>query len=1260
MSRRIADSGPALMSGDHSNVLADIRGRVRLASRNLMPNGDLDDAGEDKDGNASAVDGWILEAQPQVSGWMPYYAEESGKPLHRMLFEALGIGRGYFKVDRTPIKAGQAPDPTDRGRVGRPERFWVDLIPVGDIGLAADTYWVAINYIVGNSRLPRKRLRWTEESDYVRVDVPTDGMGIEVFLPPDRPEGITAVGVLVKRGSLGNPARLQEVMFVRYGIRESIKLRGAWRNGHAPPSINTTYIGALNQIASPQVHLGSRSPDRRKRARGRSGGGSYQFRVLVKTEFGWTLAGKASRWRSNGFGKRSSAFWISPRPIRNGQVEEFAVEVRGRLLDAPDVVSEWKRYGFGSGQMSFPVGTWVPVQGWNEDNIPSAHVLESANTQAEDESGVPKPEVDLEEPLTFAGSPMGPGTKFLKATWAYKEEDDLGRVEERESPPSPLVRVVVPSSGGAATHTIRFQRPPGMNEEHNPRFVDLRRDQQEERWVRNPEGATGAIFGPQLGYTEVTDTTLKDTNQAVYYSAPVDITDGKDRAIRMTVELDEAEYISGRVRVDVEFLDANGVLIPGATRTVGRTAHVGREYMHATIGSRIPASHADIRWPQQATHYRRKFIHLGSTSHGVRNFVATYKDIGAYPGLAHPEKRFDLSEDERLVAADYPPNAYISALSRELVDEERIRPEQNMSGWVQEVIDFDDGGGSEYLTFISDGGSQGLFTERPISGSQSIRLAQGAGTHAYKRLDAGVGRATLDAIARLRMDTLPSTGRTSIFRVAGDTGAIGFFEVAGNGDLYCQSRDAADVVTTTTFADFGIDDVHDMRLEIGVENAGTVNGVVNYYFTWGAGIRRNRIARHTGVDLTGKHPRYIDTGITYSVSGSGAIVEADEIEAYKEDIWEDVPGRLVEYWAANGTPVSPLNGMRGHQVPVDGGKAQILSAFFDARGIPNNAGLLRFVAKNEKGAVVARYGALATVTGRKRMRRYWRRIAWPLTAAYIEFEDNLLGAGLVRYGQIQVEDDTPDGRPTPFTNKHVPDGSVEVEFSNLIPGLPKEHILSFRNKLKEYRGAADRSDTPDATSVDVEFCSSPDVDEANPSYSPWTQDLDAVPITPYGTFKIRANLHTDDLEVTPQLNELVLDFVREKPVVCRSDGTEFTGGAMPVDFPAVQYLPNVRTETYADNSTGFTTFGERQARADGWKIEAYLDEGVEQISEEIGKNDSALVVDVLGKRYHCQAFAAPFGPPNRQREYAVGNREIGGFVFVSDGILSSVLAEEPL
>lgn len=1251
MPRRLANDGPSLLSGDHFGVLANIDGRIRLASRNKMPNGDLDDSTV-----RGGLDGWILEAPSKVVGWYPYLAEEAGKPFHRPFFQALNVRRGAYKFDTTPLRAGQPPDPTDRSRIAAPDRFAVDLVPIGDIGFGPGIYRVAINYGVGSPWLPKRRLLWTEPSDFVTIVVPegASGVGIRIYLPQDRPEGVTYMGIFVTPpdGSIAR-ARLQEIVNVRNGVRESYPLREGWKRGHLPPARNATYVGGWNQIPAPVVVLGSSNPaNRRIKAHGGLGPGNYQLRVVVKTEFGWTLPGKETRFFDAWGGSRTCALWVAPQRMRDVKVEEFAVQVRGYRAN-PANVTDWQTVASSNGRDTWRPGTFVSVHGWNSERMPLHQTLLTANVQSEDESGVPNPQVDLEIPTTFGGTPFAPGRKRLKATWAYQEQDDLGRFEESESPPSPLVIVDVPGNAGAATHTIRMFRPPGMNEEKNPRFVNLRKDEREEDWIRDPEGLSGAIFAPQQGYSEVTDTTGKITDQPVYASDPVDVTDGKTRALFITVDMLENSYVSGRVRVVVDFLSSSGAVLK--TARVGAATEAGKVGLHATLGA--PGSDADIRWPSGTTHYRRRFSHIGSSSSGPRNFVVEYKDIGAYPGLAHPKKRYNLQESEHIDEADYPPNAYISVLSRELVDENRIRPQQNTSGWVREVIDFDDGIPAD-LSFVTDGtGTQSLFAERPISGSQSLRLTQGSGNTSYTRYDAGAGRSSTDAVVRVRPSVL-GTAQTAILLVGTGSQSLGWITVAANGDLICKSRNAAGVETISTVPDYEADEIHELRLEVVVSGAGTASGTVKFYASR-AGGRRVLLATHTARDFTGLEPRYVDAGVAYAPTGNGSVIEVDEIEVYNADAWEDVPGRMVEYWASKGTPIHPHNGMRGHRVPVEGGKTEIISAFAEIRGASNPTSLLRFVSKNEAGDVLQYHGAIVPpVKGRRRMRRYWRRETWPVDATHIEFIGNALGDGLVRHAGIQLEDDTPDGRPSPFTNEHVSDGSVEVTFNMGIPGVAKDRMLNWLNRLTEWKEAQERSDTPDLTSVTLDFTSSKD----DVTYSPWATDLSTVPLGDF--FKMRARPHTDDLQITPELYELTLDFDRMGRHVCKGDGTEFTGGAMPVNFPAIQDVPNIRQEEYADNSVGFSVHGERQARADGWGIEAYLDEGVREISNEIGSGESVLVVEDLGKRFHCQTLASPFPPPDRLRGYEAKPSEPGrhilGYIFRSDTLASLILAEEEL
>lgn len=1254
MPRRIANDGPSLLSGERENVLIDIDGRARLASRNKFPNGDLDDDGPAE----NTLDQWPdLEAPPQNASWFPYYSDRAGTRFWRQTFEGVDLGDGEWTLDDPWVKIAAAPDVTDQGRVAAPRRFAVDLAPLDAIGFGAGDYWLALNYGVGSWRLPRHLLRWTEPTDWLQVNIPEDGMGLDVFLP-ERPEGVSFYSISLSRRNQGpDTGRQQRVTGVAYGVRDFVRLRGPWKNGHRPPEENRTYIGALGQIPPPIVALGSRvivrSGGRRRvyRAQGGTQGGWFQFRVLAKTEFGWTLPGEQSRqfWAGNGW--LSCAYWVKARPIPGVKIESVAIEVRGRKIDSP-TWSDWQRLGTSHGETEWSFNRFVPVYGWTASELPNPYTLESSQAGGEDASGIPNPETALEAPRITSGAPIGPGRKFVKATWGYHEEDEVGRVEERESAPSPMITVDVPGVAGAATHTIKYHRPPGMNEERNPRFVNLRRDGREEDWVREPEGATGAVFGPALGYSEVTDATNATTNQAVYYSAPVPLDEASpEKAIRMTVDLPEEDYVGGRVSVQLQFLAADGSV--NKTQIVGVAKEPGREYVHLTIGPQ--GTNTDVRYGPQTAHYRRRFVHVGASVSGPRNFRAIYKDVGAYPGLAHPLKRFGVIEGstEDTDAEDFPPNAYISVLSRELVDEERIRPRQNLSPWVREVIDFDDGVPPDVGML---GAPPTLFAERPVSGEQSLLCAPGAALQSAARIDLGAGRASASCLCKLRPEFMPleATGDHRLAEVSDAAGPVAFVETTPEGDLQLRTSDNAGTVLTNTITDFGLDDALDLDLEIAVEGIGTNNAEARYYAARGGGARR-LIGSHGGVDLSGREARFFSGGVVAGAANSGVRIALDEIEVFERDEWEDVAGRIVEYWAADGTPKHAKNGMGGARVPVEAGKSEILSVFCEYRGWREVGGLLGYAVRNVRGEVIERHAPLVSGRGLRRMRRYWRAHVWPEDAAYVEFDSNDLGAGLVRWAAYQLEGMTPDGRPTPFTNEHVSDGWVEVPFHTRVPGVPKGSALDVYNRITAFRTGEARGDTPEGTSITASFSTSGDAGEA---WSEYSEDLPSMEVAE--RVKARAHLHTDDLEATPELTEIVVDFTRAGPVVCLSDGTEIPGGAVPLDFPAVQEGPNVQPEEYADGLRGFTAYGERPLVANGWKIEAYFDEGVMALSKQIGRDDSCLVVEELGQRHHCQVLNLPIPPPDRLVNYLVKGREHGGFQFVSDAVDSGVLSVEPL
>lgn len=245
----------------------DLEGDVSLAPSNKFLNWRFEDLDEDNDPDGLRVvmpempDGfWVYASFVPAAG-----VDADPGPLSAQNTEAIDIDEDSW-TQNTQWISGQAPtSQAFAAKIAPPGAPTLEVVAAAKTGFKAGTYKLSYTWI--------KKTRHTQLAPPIDLAV-GQGQGIRIFLPDDPPEGATHIGIWVSAPDGGfRSLRLQKVMNVRHGIKDSIFLPGPWIAKRKGPEKNETGKPA------------PRTPKARKaQGSGKSKAGTFKIRATELDE----------------------------------------------------------------------------------------------------------------------------------------------------------------------------------------------------------------------------------------------------------------------------------------------------------------------------------------------------------------------------------------------------------------------------------------------------------------------------------------------------------------------------------------------------------------------------------------------------------------------------------------------------------------------------------------------------------------------------------------------------------------------------------------------------------------------------------------------------------------------------------------------------------------------------------------------------------------------------------------------------------------
>ncbi|WP_273845387.1 phage head spike fiber domain-containing protein [Rubrobacter calidifluminis] len=1292
------------VQGLMENLMLDPEGAAVLSSRNLFPNPDgmeTDEEGE--------VRFWRFGSAPQPDGWWWYIWETGDRRFQRQGTRMIDLSDDYEVVDDPPEDGGPPPDPADYAKVARPDvsgyrtRNWkrlsdgtlvnendprypsagtpdaydvpglVELHKLEMVGYGAGRYPVALAYIVGDPSAPPKDLLHTRSCEPYPVTIEQDGQGFKVPLPDasEVPAGVTAIGILMGRpGDSWTDMRLQKVVRVGRWIPDSVTLRGPWNKSGPKLNVeNTTYRGGPGELPEPDVkrvhHAGTVVRP-----------GAYQFWIEERTEFGYTAGGKMTGWLQIDDPLENAAIRIRPDVFSTGTLGWrccMRYDKDGPNGNAPVVyvTNDKGKSDLERGEAAY-VFTTAYMESKKEGSrlVIRDYQYPRGERHTEDKSGIPDPTIDLEGMLSdtsdgtanyelVGGAPLSPGKKRIRFTWGI-EGEKTG--EDTESAPSDPVTVKVPGVAGAATHTLKVFRPPGSNEVRNPAWKKLDVSGGEEHWKKDPAGPTGIQHDIHDGQAHHQDHTNKTTDEDVHQSDPIDVR-GPHKVVRQRLTLEERT--SGLVQAQLKWLDNLGNEI--RRDVLDDIDFVGDEVIERTVGD--GSTNVDIVWPANAAFLQKVIRHIGSDSvSGARNLTSRHDHHGIKSALVHNLKRWPNSpvKDED-PEDDYPPSGYCVA-----VDDWHNSPQKNQSYILLGPVNFEtDGLDRSYWDVV---GGVSLSSVKPIFGSLSLRCANlsnpGSPAYIHRSLEASGLRSRRSDVFVMKMEQLPSSGEVRVYQVrsAQDSAGIAWISVNSLGNVRANYRHGSLTMSNRILG--AIRNHDELEVEIHLTGVGTANGRLRVYLAKQDNKRR-LVFDQSSLDWSTFQATDVRVGLdAFTSQNATAVFKYDHITIADDgsEAWTDLPGRMFEYYGPPGTPLYNGYGFFCDHVPVQELTTYCFSFYLWYRGVNTPASPLGFTVHDAEGNVIKRVSSPADgITGRRGWHRRWVSFTTPEGAAYINFGGyGGCADGLIRVMAPQLE---LGDRPTSYTNENATSGSLTMAYDLRVPSIPSTSSLARYNLVSRFRRAGYIGETEGGiTDITVQYASCPKMepdDGSPPAWTPWYDSLEDVPVGE--GFMIKATLTTLDATKSPELRDLFLDFIRPYGVLCRADGSEYPGGALPVDLPPAKNTPIITQTLSATNKPGVNAFGEKARLISGWGVQMFTDEGVEQFYEDLGEqvaenpaHASTVIVEDLGMRQRILIWDADFPETNRRRWVRDSVYEPGYYPLEISGLEGYVLERTTL
>lgn len=355
------------------------------------------------------------------------------------------------------------------------------------------------------------------------------------------------------------------------------------------------------------------------------------------------------------------------------------------------------------------------------------------------------------------------------------------------------------------------------------------------------------------------------------------------------------------------------------------------------------------------------------------------------------------------------------------------------------------------------------------------------------------------------------------------------------------------------------------------------------------------------------------------------------------------------------------------QVPVSPGET--IAAQFTCNSSSNGSSFAEIAFRDSAGNIIgSAKGGSAAFNGTNQLRAVTAVAPTGTVSADVRCQsDGLLTGDIVDYDKLQIEvSDTITrwemgsegvaGSATRYIETIPATGFFDLTLDLGIPGIDTwEDPMEYLDSVRKIEDTAILDNAFEGSSVSMQFASLSDPNDT-PNYTTNKADLD--PRKQYLKFRVDMDSNLDQT-VSPEVTGVGAYVSRHEPILCKPDGTDFYGGCLVTNVPAVDPQHNIET---SETTTGAPRFKTWSPQPNEWlndlTIQVFRDEARTEMRGLVGEDESVFILEAGGKRYRLLILEMSFSVQPQTR-HTMDN----GDVFViheATGVNAFVLSQETI